>query len=247
MIQIRLDRAGRPNVATFGQHREGERASWRDVERESAADGPVPVVYSARGSHASYFRAGVYPQAPVVPDRNDAGGPRVRPNLVVISDAAPGWVRWPGHWGSTPKDNVFESDSPRGPREHAQWSDPAGFHAAARPHEELRATRAAQFEAVSPLAPPTPVIAVRREGGHAVIDYGFPPPTNQQAQPVGILVTIDAPGDPRPPATYSFPISNLKGSIEHRLDLEEREYRVRVRAFSQEGLESDVVTEVLPA
>jgi hypothetical protein len=247
MIQIRLNRAGRPNVATYAQHREGERASWSDVERDDSEDGAVPVVYSARGSHASYFQAGVYPQAPVVPDRNDAGGPRVRPNLVVISDGGPGWAQWPGHWGSTPKENFFESDSPRGPREHAQWSDPGGFHAAARPHELLQDTRLAQFDLASVLAPPTPTIAVRREGRHAVVDYSFEAPAGQQAPPIGLVVTIDAPGDPRPPATYSFPIEGLRGSVEHKLRLEDREYRVRVRAFSKEGLESDAVTAVLPA
>jgi Vacuolar protein sorting-associated protein 62 len=246
MIQIRLDRAGRPNVATYAQHRQGERASWRDVEREDTPDGPVPVVYSARGSHASYFQPGVYPQAPVVPDQNDAGGPRVRPEVVVISDATPGWAQWPGHWGSTPRDNVFESDSPRGPREHDQWKEPGKFHAAARQHKVVDVTRAAQVALAATLAPPTPAIDVRREGRHAVIDYSFPTPAGGQASPVGILATVDAPSDPRPPATYSFPISDLRGSIEHPLELEERAYEVRVRGFSQEGLESELVTRALP-
>src|SRR5205085_3523375 len=132
MIQIRLDPSGKPNVATYAQHRQGERAAWKDVEQEEEApEGLAPVVYSARGSHASYFRRGLYLEAPVVPDHNDAAGKRVRPDVLVISDGTPGWAQWPGRWGSTPKRNAFESDSPRGPREHSQWRDPGGFHDAA--------------------------------------------------------------------------------------------------------------------
>lgn len=246
MIQIRLDSKNKPNVATYAQHRQGERASWTDVERETTPDGPVPVVYSARGSHASYYRPGTYPEAPVVPDHNDAGGPRVRPAVAVISDETPSWAQWPGHWGSTPKRNFIESDSPRGPHEHSQWRDPDRFHADARPHEQLLLPRGAERALAVRLAPPTPRIVARREGGRAVIDYRFPKPTLGQPPPVGILATLDARDDPRPPASYVFPVIGLVGSIEHPLELEDRDYRVRVRAFSQAGLETGVVTKPLP-
>ena len=86
MIQIRLDPQSKPNVATYAQHRDAARCAWPDVEREATPDGPAPVVYSARGSHASYFRPGIYREAPVVPDYNGTEGARVRPDLVVISD-----------------------------------------------------------------------------------------------------------------------------------------------------------------
>ena len=247
MIQIRLDRNGRPNVATYAQHAEGERASWNAVEREQTPDGSAPVVYSARGSHASYFQRGTYPQAPLVPDHNDAGGPRVRPELVVLTDDDPGWARWPGRWGSTVKRNFFESDSPSAPREHSQWRDPGAFHQAARPHQVAVAARAALATVAADLAPPAPAIEVHREDGRAVIEYSFPWLRAGQAAAVGILATIDSAEDPRPPATYSFPVTGPSGSFEHPLELEEREYRVRVAAFSQAGLESTVVTDALPA
>src|SRR5439155_25331664 len=59
MMQLRLDRQSKPNVLTYSQHREGARASWADVQRAPTPDGPAPVVYPARGSHACYFRPGV--------------------------------------------------------------------------------------------------------------------------------------------------------------------------------------------
>ena len=242
MIQIRLDPQNKPNVVTYAQHRDAARCAWTDVEREPTPDGPVPVVYSARGSHASYFRPGIYREAPVVPDYNDAKGPRVRPDVVVISDRSPSWARWPGRWGSTPKRNFFESDSPRGPRERDQWNDPAGFHASARPAPRGILVQADAALRAAPFLPPTPRIVARREGARAVIGYRIPKPTRSQLEPVGLLVSVDAPGDIHPPASYSFQISALTGEIEHPLELEARPYEVRASAFSQNGLESAIVT-----
>lgn len=236
VIQIRLDKQNRPNVLAYSQHREGARATWANTEKAKTPDGPVPVVYSARGAHACYFRPGVYKEAPVVPDYCDAKGPRIRPRMVVISDNSPAWVRWPGRWGSTPRRNYFESDSPRGPLQKWQWREPARFHATSRPAPQ-RVTRAQPIEAVAP--PPT--IAVHRDGGHAVIDYRFKKPTGGQPPPVGIVVSVDAPDDELPPATYNFPVTGLEGSVEHPLELEPRPYEVRVTAFSQGGNAGDAV------
>jgi hypothetical protein len=237
LIQIRLDRHNKPNVLTYSQHLEASRASWANVEHAMTPDGPVPVVYSARGSHACYFRPGVHRQAPVVPDYNDAKGPRIRPAVVVISNNAPAWVRWPGLWGSTPRSNFLEQPSPLGPLQRRNWRDPAGFHAAARP-APLGAPRALPRQAV----PPAPKVAVHRDDGHAVIDYRFRKPDGTQPEPVGIVVSIDAPEDELPPATYTFPVTGLEGSVEHPLELDARPYVVRVTAFSQGGDAGDAVT-----
>ena len=121
-----------PEAATFARHAGGERLSWDEVELADSGEGPVLVVYPARGSHASLPRAGSF-EAPVVPDHNDGLGPRVRPTLTTIADDGPGWVLWPGRWGATRRREFFEADSPRGPREHPQWWDPAELHREARP------------------------------------------------------------------------------------------------------------------
>jgi hypothetical protein len=238
MVQMRLDRQYKPNVLTYSQHLEGARASWANVVRAKTQDGPVPVVFCARGSHACYFRPGVYKEAPVVPDYCNAKGPRIRPDLVVVSAHSPGWVTWPGLWGSTRKRNWVESPSPRGPMQHWNWKDPEIFHNKAHP-----ARRAAPR--APDLVPPAPTIAVHREGGHAVIDYRFKKPTVGQPPPVGIVVSVDAPGDGLPPATYTFPVTDLKGSVEHPLELEPRPYVVRVTAFAQGGNAGDAVTRKL--
>ena len=237
MVQLRLDKQGKPNVLTYSQHLEGARTSWANVVRAMTTDGPVPVVFSARGSHACYFRPGVYKEAPVVPDYNDAKGLRIRPDCVVISANSPAWVRWPGKWGSTRKRNFVESPSPRGPKQHWNWKDPDIFHNKSRPTPH----RAARVRSMQPV-PAAPTIAAHRDDGHAVIDYRFKKPTVGQPPPVGIIVSIDAPGDELPPATYTFPVTDLKGSIEHPLELEPRPYVVRVTAFSQGGNAGDAVT-----
>jgi hypothetical protein len=242
MIQIRLDRQNKPNVLTYSQHREGARASWADVERVTTPDGPAPVVFCARGSHACYFRPGVHKEAPVVPDYNDAKGQCIRPNVVVISDNAPAWSPWPGKWGSTPRRNVLESDSPRGPSQHWQWREPARFHAAARP-----APKGAVPQPRGLPPPSAPKIVVHREGNHAVIDYRLAKPTAGQPPPVGIIVSIDAADDESPPATYTFPVSRLEGEVEHPLELGAHPYVVRVTAFSQAGDAGEAVTARLGA
>jgi hypothetical protein len=235
VMQIRLDPQLKPNVLTYSQHRQGARASWASVQRAMTPDGPVPIVYPARGSHACYFWPGIHKEAPVVPDYNDAKGPRIRPDVVVISDNSPRWVRWPGRWGSTPRRNFLESDSPRGPMQHGQWRRPASFHAEARP--ALQGVARAEPVAVVP----EPKVALHRDNGHAVIDYRFKP-TRGQASPVGLVVSVDAPDDEMPPATYTFPVTDLEGSVEHPLELEPRPYVVRVTPFSQAGDTADDVT-----
>jgi hypothetical protein len=75
-----------------------------------------------------------------------------------------------------------------------------------------------------------------------VIDYRFRKPDGTQPEPVGIVVSIDPPEDELPPATYTFPVTGLEGSVEHPLELDARPYVVRVTAFSQGGDAGDAVT-----
>lgn len=142
MVQLRLGEGGVPDAATFAQHAGAERPGWDQVELASAGDGLAAVIYPARGSHPSRPRAGSH-EAPVVPDHNDGLGPCLRPRLAAIGGDGPGWVLWPGRWGSTRRREHFEADSPRGPREHPQWWDPAELHEEARPWTGARSPAAA--------------------------------------------------------------------------------------------------------
>jgi VPS62-like protein len=235
MVQVGVDAAGRPQRCTFAQHKHAQRCDWEEVER--VAGGDRPVVYVARGSQASYPWAGSHP-APVVPDEADGRGARVDPRLEVIDDGSPGWVDWPGRWGSTRARNVLESDSPRGPRQKASWRDPLAFHEAAR---ERRRVRGAVPGEPALLSPPRPEISARREDGHAVISYRFPEPTSGTPAPVRVVLSVDSPDDDLPPATYSYAVEDLAGEERHPLPLEDRSYVARASAASAEGVTSDTV------
>ena len=57
MIQLRLVLGGQvPDLAVYAQHKHAGQRPWNQVERV----GDQPVVYPARGSHASYFSSGVH-------------------------------------------------------------------------------------------------------------------------------------------------------------------------------------------
>jgi hypothetical protein len=229
MIQLRLGADGVPDVATYAQHTRGERCAWGEVEMEASPDGPAPVVYSARGSHASYLRRGTYTQAPIVPDYNDAGGPRVRPTVNPIEGNTP-WVAWPGRWGNTRAlIGPIGADSPPGPSHHGAWNDPLAFHEAARPAERLA-------EAAAVVLPEMPVIEVRRQGARAVVSYAFAVVQPGEPTPTGLLVSFDGHQDGRPPATTSFSTGDKPGEVEFPVDLEAREYTVRASAVYQDGL-----------
>jgi hypothetical protein len=178
IVQLRIGDGGSPDAVTYGRHAGGERASWEEAERQRTEQGEAPVVYCARGSHASLLQPGTVP-APVVPDHNDGLGPRSRPQLVELSTEVPGWVRWPGRWGSTRRREAFEGDSPRGPAQQLPWREPAEFHAEARPvAEALSWTQA---------PPPTPRFEARREGNHAILSYRFGKRLDNQTEPARIV------------------------------------------------------------
>jgi hypothetical protein len=133
LVQIRVDSAGRPREVVYAQHRGGERCSWGEVERR----GGHPVVYVARGSHASYLRAGTRDR--MWPDPNDEADGRgrvTRPRLVRVSAGDPPWMSWPGRWGGARQRWWIpgEQDSPRGPavQPDGRWSDPDGWAKKAR-------------------------------------------------------------------------------------------------------------------
>ncbi len=236
MIQLRLTGDGQPDVVTYAQHTDGEGGTWRDVEQDAGPVGPVPAVYSARGSHASYFRRGTYPEAPIVPDHNDGRGPRVRPTLTLLSDDQPGWAGWPGRWGSTrARVGPFGANSPRGPREHLQWRDPLAFHEAARPARERGAVAGTALP-----APPAPEISARREGDRAVIAYHLRDVGGART-PTRLVLSLDGHGDDRPPATTSVDVAPGAGEIELPFALEPRDYTVRASAVNEDGVTGPTV------
>ncbi len=202
MVQLLLGEDRAPVEATFAQHAGAERLSWDQVEL--AGDGAALVVYPGRGSHASLPRAGSF-EAPAVPDHNDGLGPRLRPRLAAIGDDGPGWVLWPGRWGSTRRREFFEADSPRGPCRQPQWWDPAELHREARPW------RGAGANGGSP--PPRMGIEARREGDLAIVSYRFEDPREGEGEPARIVVAPFAPGDDDPSGGRPHQVEGRQGSF----------------------------------
>jgi hypothetical protein len=161
------------------------------------------VVFCARGSHVPRPRPGSF-AAPVVADTNDGLGPRTRPRLEPIADDGPGWVLWPGRWGSSRRREYFEANSPRGPREQPQWWDPAALHSEARPWDGSAGGASA--------APPRPRVEACREGQLALVSYSFPDPAEGEGEPVRI-VAAPYDGADEPSATRAFPVERREGTL----------------------------------
>jgi hypothetical protein len=229
MVQLRIGEDGLPEAATFARHGGGVRLLWDEVELAATGDGQAPVVYPARGSHASLPRPGSYP-APVFPDHNDGLGPRLRPRLETIADDGPSWILWPGRWGSTRRREHFEADSPRGPRRQPQWWEPSSFHEECAPWSG---------EALDPAtAPPAPQLEARVEGSLALVSYGFPAGGEAAAR------IVAAPFDDGETAGSSHPFAVEAPAGELALQLSRgREWSgVRVAATSARGVPGKTVS-----
>lgn len=230
VFQIRLDAGGRPDAATFIHHSHAHRLSWQQVELAGSEDGPVAVIRPARGSHSPLPRSGSF-AAPVVPDHNDGRGPVVRPRLETIGEDGPGWVLWPGRWGSTRRREYFEGESPRGPRDHPCWEDPADPHREGRPWTQPTPAgdgleggdlRAVAFRA-------------RREADLAEVAYSFSGADRAGDEPVRIVAApVDAAGEAG--VARSYPVDGRQGSLAIQLPAD-REWRgVRACAVSALGV-----------
>jgi Vacuolar protein sorting-associated protein 62 len=236
MIQLRMGRDGVPNAATFAQHRDGEAFNWSDLQLRESPDGPVPVVYVGRGSHASFSRGGEHwPMLPLpYPDYSDGNGPSVRPTLEVVTDTGPGWLLWPGKWGSS-------DSSPTGPAQKGQWRNPTAFHVEAGGVTRGRVRKRARVAPALP-APPAPQITIERLEDQAIIRYEFPGQLRATAaRPERLVVSIDSPGDDLPPASHAFTVRTPTGVFAHPMRLEDKRYIVRTIAYSEEGVQSEVV------
>ncbi|HEC88325.1 MAG TPA: DUF946 domain-containing protein, partial [Thermoplasmata archaeon] len=103
MIQIILEN-GEPVKAFYSQHISGQKAEWRDVEK----NGEHPKVYVARGSHANYFR---YYQGKLglASDYVGKNGKILKPGdyeLIILGEKGDGnhieeqnWIDFAGRWG----------------------------------------------------------------------------------------------------------------------------------------------------
>jgi hypothetical protein len=243
MIQIRLGRDGKPNAATFAQHRDGEALNWSDLELRASPDGDVPVVYVGRGSHASFTSSGEHwPMFPLPPDYSDGKGPLIRPALEVISAGEPGWASWPGKWGSS-------DSSPTGPAQKGQWKDPTAFHVELGGSVTRGRTRRRARAAPTMPVPPAPKLTLTRVDDQVIVKYEFPQRLRAgTARPERVVVSVDSPDDNLPPASHAFTVRTRSGVFAHPMRLEEdKHYVVRTVAYSEEGVQSKLLSADLPA
>jgi hypothetical protein len=204
MIQLRLDPPGQtPDLAVYAQHAHAEQRPWNQVERVGAQ----PVVYPARGSHASYFSPGVQWTGDWF-DFADGGRPAAALTLQIISDAGntDGWAIWPGSWGGTQKapddPNPLDASSPRGPGGHAQYQHPDALIQTANAHAARVAGRPAP-----PAILPAPTVTAAIDGQDLRITYD-----TRVENPAGLVVTVGDPRDPKPPTIHRIPVQTRVGA-----------------------------------
>jgi hypothetical protein len=214
MIQLRLDSTGTPDEVTYAQHRSGVTATWAQVEQQGAS----PVVYSARGTHASLLRAGdLVSDRSFLPDHNDAKGPRKLLDLIVISQAQTPWAFWPGHWGGTkPEEQILgdvgvEANSPTAPSQHKAWSDPAGFH---KDGEAADVPPVGNRQEVERPAPPPPELHVELDPTHNAVNVRYDVPSAAGAADASQLVIgVDPSNGQQPPATTVIQLRGASGQL----------------------------------
>ena len=140
-VSVILDARGRPLLAGYSQHGEGQRRAWARVPKQ----GRRPRVFVAVGSHANYFTPGkhrfdprivepvlisVIRQKGLEPVDRTGRGRVVRPRLVRVSATSPSWMAFAGGWGEDayirvpPSEPARYGNGPPGPAFHEQWRAP---------------------------------------------------------------------------------------------------------------------------
>jgi hypothetical protein len=236
MVQVHLDR-GVPDHAVYAQHKLAEGRDWRQVDVLPGSQ--RPIVYVARGSHASYYEPGTQWTGHWF---DHADGKRRSPELTLEvvdeSQSAFRWLRWPGHWGDTKAGgNPLDSDSPTGPAAHPQWADPLKLEGSAR----AQARDAAGPEGPPPVPPAPPRIAAEWHDGAIRLRYRVFP-TLHEHWPDGLVVTVNSPDERQPPITEQFPIDAHQGVVELATPVDPaHRYDVFVSAATPDALASDSV------
>jgi hypothetical protein len=226
-VQFGLDAEGRPEIATFAQHGQGEACAWGAVQRTAAG---APVVYPARESHASYYTAGNNPRGSLPDDSHFGRGYQVRPALDVVSEATP-WLAWRGRWGGT-------SGSPAAPRRQTMWVDPARFHA------EAAACTAPAGAQPAATAVPAPAVEVTRQGADLRVERSLP--ATPQRRPVRLLVTATRVGRADLVSGGVFPVDDRASAHVVSPPRGAGPIEVQVTALSRSGAASDVVRRRAP-
>ncbi len=223
MVQLRMrEDLEHPDLAVYAQHCHAGKAAWQDVERDEG-NPEAPLVFVARGSHASYFHSG-YQETEAWYDIAD--GKRKTPKLrleILDDDDLPGWVKWLGRWGDTqPRIPGLHQPSPQGPLPHKQWRDPKRLLTGAVTAKRLDA------------APP-PEVSIGRAQERMTLRFDFS--RRGQERPERLVVTVNSAQDKLPPRTFTFALEPVvRGTLETDIELAKgKEYDVYVSTVDAHG------------
>ncbi len=152
--------ATEPVSTGYAQHEGGERADWDSAKLNK--QGTRPVVYSSRGSHASYYDSALYLGRRGTEgfgcDNTDGPSTMLDPEVVLLPDSVESaddplaWVNFEGHWGER-QSGAF--NGPTGPITKDRWTDPVAWHDGLRkssavvPGETMRERRSSTRSAPS--------------------------------------------------------------------------------------------------
>jgi hypothetical protein len=249
MIQLRLDANDQPDVASYSQHRSGLQATWAQLEHAATADGPVPVTYSARGSHANLLRSGIQISTrSFLPDHNNGQGDRVQPELIVLSDTQAPWSLWPGAWGASratgPLGQIgITANSPAALPRHRAWNDPAGFHASCDVADDVPPA-GQPTGAATPTPPPPQITSIQRNATTTTVHLTIP--AHPGPTPTTVIAGLVSPDPTTPAVTASAHIVGTTATVEIPTPPGGGSWSVHATTSSEAGVPSETTVAAAP-